>query len=156
MKKYLFLILPTFFIVLSFASAKAQTSKNKSANHSSISKLNGGWQTTWHNANSNVSSMEYIVLHDGFFSNVGQDSTGAWREVHAGTYDISGNVYKQKILYSSYPDRMGATHWMDFRIKGDTLYLNFFKKLITAKGEDVTGQMQRVEQKFVRAKKSPM
>ncbi len=156
MKKYLFLILSASFIVLFVANAKAQTSKNKSGNRSSISVLNGAWQTNWENDNSKAPRIEFSVLHDGFFSNVSQDSTGAWQETHAGTYEISGNIYKQKILYSSHAERMDMTHWIDFKIKGDTLYLNFFKKLIGPKGEDMTSQMQRLEQKYVRFKKSSM
>ncbi len=71
MKKYVFLLLPASFIVLSFANAQAKTSKNKRGSRSSISILNGEWQTTWQDANSNVSRMEFSVLHDG--SNVSQD-----------------------------------------------------------------------------------
>lgn len=156
MKKYIFLILSASFIVLSFANAKAQTSKNKRGNGSSISVLNGAWQSTWRDSANHTSRMEYWLLHDGFFSNVGQDSTGAWRDTHVGTYEISGNVYKQKLLYSSHPERMGVTHWIDFRISGDTLYTSFFKKLINPKGEDVTSQMQPLEQKYVRFKKGSM
>ncbi len=89
---------------------------------------------------------------DGFFTIVGQDSTGAWVDTHAGTYDISGNLYKIKVLYSSHPERIGVNHWIEFRLDGDNLYLNFFKKLINPKGEDITGQMQRFEEKYVRAK----
>ncbi len=93
---------------------------------------------------------------DGFFTIVGQDSTGAWVDTHAGTYDISGNLYKIKVLYSSHPERIGVNHWIEFRLDGDNLYLNFFKKLINPKGEDITGQMQRFEEKYVRAKKPSM
>ncbi len=144
MKKNVFILL-SFILGLLYSSnkAEAQTSKNKIANHSSISVLNGAWQTNWQGANNTASGTEYTVLHDGFFSNVGQDSTAAWRDTHAGTYEISGNIYKQKILYSSHPERMGMTHWIEFRIDGNNLYLNFFKKLIGSKGEDVTGQMHQ-------------
>lgn len=93
-------------------------------------------------------------MHDGFFTVIRKDSTGAWDGTDAGTYDISGNLYKIKILYNSHPDRIGVTHWIEFRLERDTLYLNFFKKLINPKGEDVTGQMQRSEGKYVRVKKS--
>ncbi len=155
MKKYVFILLAASFNLLFILNkAAAQSSKKTSPNHHAISVLNGAWQTSWDSAGGIPSGKEYIVLNDGFFSNIGQDSTGAWRETHGGTYEISGNLYKQKVLYSSHPDRMGAIHWMEFRMEGDNLYLNYFKKLINSNGEDVTGQMHRMEQKFTRVKKS--
>jgi hypothetical protein len=157
MKKYVFILLsPTLALLLSLNKAEAQTSKNKSANHSSISLLNGAWQTTGQGTDGNAPVRGYCVMHDGFFTVIGKDSTGAWNETDAGTYDISGNLYKIKILYDSHPERIGVTHWMEFKLEKDTLYLNFFKKLINPKGEDVTGQMQRFEEKYVRAKKASL
>ncbi len=86
MKKHVFILLfASLGLLFSTNKAEAQTSKNKNSNHSSISVLNGAWQTNWHAADDTAPSIEYTVLHDGFFSNVSQDSTGAWREMHAGT-----------------------------------------------------------------------
>lgn len=155
MKKYVFLLLAaSFSLLFTSNNTAAQTSKTPSSNHNAISVLNGAWQTSWDGTAGIPSGKEYMVLNDGFFNNISQDSTGAWRETHGGTYEITGNLYKQKILYSSHPARMGAIHWMEFRMDGDNLYLNYFKKLINPNGEDVTSQMHRMEQKFVRVKKS--
>src|SRR3712207_8302553 len=55
--------------------------------YTTLFRSNGAWQTTWRDSANNTSSMEYSILHDGFLSNVGQDSTGAWRETHFGTYE---------------------------------------------------------------------
>lgn len=108
MKKCIFLLFAaSFSLIFTSNNAAAQTSKKTSSNHNAISVLNGAWQTSWNGTAGIPSSKEYIVLNDGFFSNIGQDSTGAWRETHGGTYEISGNIYKQKILYSSYPERIG-------------------------------------------------
>ena len=96
---------------------------------------------------------EFVLLYNGFFSSVGQDSTGNWGNTHVGTYELSGNTMKNILRYSSHPERVGSTHWMDYEIKGDTLTIKWFKKLVTAQGQDITAQMPKAESKYIRAKK---
>ena len=96
---------------------------------------------------------EFVILYNGFFSSVGQDSTGKWGNTHVGTYEISGNTMKNILLYSSHPERVGSTHWIEYDMKGDTLTIKWFKKLVTAQGQDITAQMPKAESKYIRAKK---
>jgi hypothetical protein len=154
MKKFPFSTFAVCFIMLlSFNILKAQKTKKTSAQSSSILALNGGWQRVSVKVNDKVESgsPEFRVYHDGYFSIIGQDSTGAWKETHGGTYEISGNLYKEKILYSSFADRMGVIHWQEFTVKGDTATFKLFKKLINYQGDVAT--LPKIEMVCVRMKK---
>ena len=150
MKKLLFIICSA--CTLFFLSNNGYAQTTDSGSRSSLSVLNGAWNSVWKD-DSGKQLMEHSLYYNGFVTNIGQDSSGAWREIHSGTYEISGNIYKQKILYSSYPDRIGIMHWQEFKIKGDTLYLTFFKKIIDASGKDITSQYKPVEIKYVKDNK---
>lgn len=141
-----------------FVAGYAQSSANKNGNESLTASLNGAWQVVSVNVNGKDSStgkpIEYWVLSDGFFSNVGLDSNGHWTDTHGGTYEIDGNIYKEKLVYSSHPERIGVTHWIEMRRTGDTLHMKYFNKLIGPDGQDVTAQItDKMEVTLVRVKK---
>jgi hypothetical protein len=98
--------------------------------------FNGAWRS--------VDSKGFAVMHDGYFNSVGQDSTGKWNSVHAGTYTVnSDNTITFKVLYSSYPDHIGSSNTAEYTMKGDTVKMRHFKKLIDAQGKDITDQMPK-------------
>lgn len=118
--------------------------------------LDGAWQRVYYHDGKKASTdepKEFLLLYNGFVSSVGQDSTGNWGNTHVGTYELSGNTIKSTLRYSSHPERVGSTQWMEYDMKSDTLTIKWFKKLVTAQGQDLTGQMPRTESKYVRAKK---
>lgn len=94
-------------------------------------------------------------MNDGFFSSVGQDSTGKWADTHAGSYTVdNSNMVTLKVLYSSFPDHIGALHTVEYEINGDNLTMKWFKKLVDAKAGDITAQMPKGQQtQYVRANK---
>jgi hypothetical protein len=96
-----------------------------------------------------------MMSDDGFFSSIGQDSTGRWASTHAGTYTLdNANTLTFKALYSSYPDHIGSVHTVEYEIKGENLTIKWFKKLLDANQGDITAQMPKGEQtQYVRAKK---
>lgn len=152
MKKLLFAFFSAIVVLFSLLNnAIAQTAKAKS--NSTLSVLNGAWDS----ANPDSAVIEHSLYHDGFVTNIDRDSSKVWHNIYSGTYEISGNIYKQKILYCSNPQYIGGTHWQEFKIKGDTLYLTFFKKVLDASGGDVTSMFKpasgEVVRKYVRAKK---
>jgi hypothetical protein len=98
--------------------------------------FNGAWRS--------VDNKGFSVMHDGYFNAVGQDSTGKWSDIHAGTYTVnSDNTITFKVLYSSYPDHIGALNTAEYTMKGDTVKMRHFKKLIDATGKDITDQMPK-------------
>ena len=141
MRKFsLFLLVVCFILHLPFYTLKAQSTSKASVPSSSISALNGGWQRISVIVDGRVTkgAEQFRVYHDGFFTILAKDSAGGWKDTHGGTYEIEGNLYKENILYSSFPDRMGVIHWQEFTMKGDTLTFKLFNKLINYKGNVTT------------------
>ncbi len=142
------------FLFLAFITeAVAQSSRSKTGNYPSA--LNGAWQRVYYNngkATTSGEPKEFALVHDGFFSSIGQDSTGRWNNTHGGTFEISGSLMKNKLLYTSHIDRMGSTNWVEYELKGDTLIMNWSKKVITASGQDITARMPKAKSKFIRMK----
>lgn len=134
-----------FFVAVSvvlFTAANAQTagSQKKASSQSGSQNaaviFNGAWRT--------VDNKGFSVMYDGNFNSVAQDSTGQWKDVHAGTYTVNNdNSISFKILYSSFPDHIGAVNTAEYSISGETLKLRHFKKLIDAQGKDITDQMPK-------------
>ena len=129
MRTKTFLISAILLFVVAVTNAQ-QTSKT------SASLLNGGWQSD--------DNKGFTVIHDGYFNSVGQDSTGKWANVHAGSFTInSDNTITFKVLYSSYPDHIGSLNTAEYSISGDKVKMHHFKKLITGEGKDITDQMPK-------------
>jgi len=155
MKKIIFGVFSMFLFSLIIAAA--QTSKRKIGDLAPANALDGAWQRVYH-YNGKTSSAdepkEFVVVHDGFFSSIGQDGEGRWTNTHGGTFEINGNLMKNHLLYSSHPDILGFTNWVEYELKKDTLIMKWnIKKMLTPQGQEVIVQMPTSESKFIRAKK---
>ena len=124
-----------------FTAANAQMTSEQEKN------ISGAWVSQ--------DGKEFSVMNDGFFSSVSADSTGAWKQTHAGTYTIdNANTITFKVLYSSFADHVGALNTVEYTIKDGAMTITWFKKLIDNKGADVTSQVpQNTKTTYVRAKK---
>ena len=120
-------------------STNAQTS-------SQAKDISGAWVS--------MDGNEFTIMNDGFFSSISRDSTGKWSETHAGSYTLdNANTITFKVLYSSFPDHIGALNTTEYDISGHIITMKWFKKLIDAKGEDITSQVpQGTQTQYVRAK----
>ena len=126
-----FLFAATLLFFFSAINPKTAQSQKKTA-----AIFNGAWRT--------VDNKGFTVMHDGYFNAVGQDSTGKWDAVHAGTYTVdSDSTITFKVLYSSYPDHIGAANTAVYSITGDNMKMRHFKKLVDATGKDITDQMPK-------------
>jgi hypothetical protein len=154
MKNMLSPHLLVFLLFFALASETlAQSAKGKTGNNPKA--LNGAWQRVYsYNGKATTSGepKEFALVHDGFFSSIGQDSTGRWKNTHGGIYEISGNIMKTKLLYASSINQMGSINWVEYEVKGDTLIMNWFKKVIDASGKDITARMPKAKSKFIRMK----
>jgi hypothetical protein len=121
------------------------------------SALEGAWELVWEDTGGKIRSTgkptQIKLFTDGYFSYLMQDSTGKWNYGGAGTYEVDGNTYKEKHLYSTIPEYVGATDWQEFEMQGDTLVFKLFSKVVLADGKDVTNQWPKIIEKRVRAKK---
>lgn len=130
LKNFLFAAMLFF----SVTTVNAQTTSSKAGSQNAL--FDGAWRST--------DNKGFSVMHDGYFNSVGQDSSGKWTDVHAGTYTVNGdNTITFKILYSSFPDHIGAANTAEYTITGDTVKMRHFKKLIDAQGKDITDQMPK-------------
>ncbi|MEJ7643504.1 MAG: hypothetical protein WKF87_02850 [Chryseolinea sp.] len=158
MKKIVFVSATLFYVVLfGLTVATAQTSKRKSSNSTSVPALNGAWQRVYHYNGKTTTTgepKEFVVVHDGFFSSIGQDAEGHWTNTHGGSFELSDNLMKNHLLYSSHPDILGFTNWAEYEVKSDTLTLKWnIKKMITPQGQEITVERPSSESKYIRAKR---
>lgn len=158
MKKNVFFPATVFSVVLfGIIVAAAQPSKRKSSSSVSASILDGAWQRVYHHNGKTTTTgepKEFVVVHDGFFSSIGQDAEGRWTNTHGGSFELNGKLMKNHLLYSSHTDRLGFTNWVEYELKGDTLTMKWnIKKMITPQGQEITVEMPTSESKFIRAKR---
>ena len=137
--KSLFLVFAMLF-VFSVSNAQGSASKKKMASQSTnmndAAFFNGAWKSD--------DGKAFSVMHDGYFNSVGQDSTGKWDAVHAGTYTVNGDgTITFKVLYSSWPDHVGSSNTAEYTVSGETVKMRHFKKLVDANGKDMTDQMPK-------------
>jgi hypothetical protein len=137
-----FLVAATLLFVFTTGNAQTTTSQKKPASQNGGQKatalFNGAWQSSMGDLKA------FSVMHDGYFNSVAQDSTGKWNDVHAGTYTAnSDNTITFKVLYSSYPDHVGAANTAEYTVSGDTVKMRHFKKLVSRDGTDMTDQMPK-------------
>jgi hypothetical protein len=125
------------------------------AGNTKTSPLEGSWNLVWKSGNESFRRegkvTQFKMFSHGYFSLIGQDSTGKSSWAGAGTYTVEGNMYKEIFLYCTIPEYVGATDWQEFEMNGDTLSFKGFKKAILADGKDVTNQFEQFEEKRVRA-----
>jgi hypothetical protein len=155
------IIVCSFFVAGCEASNASNENKTVAAQITASPKsdIEGAWELVWSRANGKIDNpgkpMQLKIFCNGFFCYLMQNSsTGKWNEGGGGTYETDGNTYKEIHKYNANPEYVGFTDWQEFKIQGDTLYMTLFTKALNGKGEDVTSQWPRIEEKRVRARKS--
>jgi hypothetical protein len=126
--------------IFTASNAQATASAKKTTTHSgsttASANFNGAWRID--------DNKGFSVMHDGYFNAVAKDSSGKWDEVHAGTYTVNNdNTITFTVLYSSFPDHVGSANTAEYTMNGSTVKMRHFKKLIDAKGKDITTQMPK-------------
>jgi hypothetical protein len=121
------------------------------------SPIDGEWELVWSKSDGKVNSpgkpIQFKMFHNGFFSLIMQDSAGNWTIAGAGTFETTGNTYKETFLYVSDQNLVGFSNWQEFELRGDTLYKKLFKKVTDASGKEVYDWPKDIEEKRVRAKR---
>jgi hypothetical protein len=141
MKKLLLFI--NLFVVISLCipyGLQAQSRKGKAVKKISVSSLNGCWKRISIITDGKPEAEPLAQLRmfsGGFYTIIGQDTARNWTRTFAGIYEIENNLYKETTKYSSAPTLVGNTHWQEIKIKGDTLSLKFFKKMIDSTGKQL-------------------
>jgi hypothetical protein len=151
------LALPLVFLFLSY-NQNTEKNKAQSANQvatSDAKSVEGAWQLVWGEYNGQVAdtSNRYIfkTFNNGVFSLIAYDSTKKISFAGYGKYEFEGDTYHETFIYHNNPKYIGAENWQDLTVKGDTMYLNGFKKIVVG-GKDVTTGWTKVREKLVRVK----
>src|SRR5439155_6198590 len=112
-KSFFLCIALAFLINASYGQSNNSTKNtmSKASSQGIVATFNGAW--------SSDNGKGFSVMNNGYFNSVAQDSTGKWAEVHAGKYTVNNdNTITFKILYSSYPDHVGAENTADYTMNG--------------------------------------
>lgn len=144
MQKMLLSVLVFSFSFISVTTIAQSTNSNIEKKSDPIS---GSWYS--------VDNKEFLMMTDGFYSTVAQDSSGKWSTIHAGTYSIeNGNSVTFKVNLSSFAYRVGYLHTIEYELNGENLTIKWYKKIIDPKAGDITMRLPKGQQTvFVRAKK---
>ncbi len=100
------------FIVVSFSFLFTTTTAQTTNSHTTTARnvaapISGAWLS--------VDNNDFIIISDGFFSSVAQDSTGKWAETHICTYTLdNANTITLKVINSSFAYRKGYLHTIEY------------------------------------------
>ena len=116
------------------------------------SSVEGSWKLVWASYNDTVADMSNHILVksfvDGAFSLFCHDSTGKIKYAGYGTYEFQDKTYNETFLYHNNREFVGAKDWQNLEVKGDTMYMNGFSKVIIG-GKEVADHV-KAQEKLVR------
>jgi hypothetical protein len=159
MKKISSMLL-AFPLMVLFVSFHQHSEKNEVQSASRVAtsdakSVEGAWQLVWGEYNGQVAdtSNRYIfkTFNNGVFSLIAYNSTKKITFAGYGKYEFEGDTYHETFMYHNNPKYIGAANWQDLTVKGDTMYLNGFKKVVVG-GQDMTTGWTKVREKLVRVK----
>ena len=141
-------------IIVITTTLQAQNGKSSSSHIPAPSVLDGAWKMIYDNVDGKITEakdqpLKLYVLSNGFWMWFGPDSSGKWNEGGAGTYQIEGNIWKQKAIYSFDPERVGYLNWSKFELRNDTLLMQNYIKMFY-KDKDETKDFPKRNVKWVR------
>ena len=164
MKQFLFLSIAFLIIILSACnqnSQKQEINTSGKIRNEKYSAIEGNWELVSREINGKQTKPKrapqaFKMLHNGFVSVILYNDSGNFALAGAGTYEISGNIYKETAIYHSDTIAIGFKDWQKWEIKGDTLIFYGFEKAEMANGKDMTQQLNadgKFIEKSIRAKR---
>lgn len=152
----------TYFFLMLLVIISCNTASTKEAEPITASPetaretaVDGAWDLVWASYDDTVMTinkpLQFKQFNNGFFSLISWDAGGKLSYAGYGKYELDGNLYKETFLYHTNPGYTGGMDWQEYELKGDTLYMKGFKKVIVG-GKEVTGDFPRIEERRVRAK----
>ena len=134
---------------------KDETQSSTGVENTYAKSVEGAWQLVWGEYDDQVAdtSNHYLfkTFNNGVFSLIAYDSTKKISYAGYGRYGFEGDTYHETFIYHNNPEYTGGADWQDLVVKGDTMYLNGFKKVVVG-GKDVTTGFGKVREKLVRVK----
>lgn len=140
-------------------TAKASLGENQAAPENAGSILDGGWYlvegTYAGQKRAESTPFQFKLFGEGQFAFLMKSESGAWDYSSTGSYEIEGDVYREKFEFSTNPAFMGVTAEWKFELKGDSLFLEGPSKIIGIDGQEapeLAGGYNTMQEVRVRAK----
>lgn len=158
MKKVTFMLF-AFLLGISVLSCNQNTEKGESQSstqttNTPVNPVEGAWKLVWAQYNDTLADMSNHVLvkmfADGAFSLFAHDSSGKMKYTGYGKYEFEGNRYLETFIYHNSKQNWGGKDWQNLEVKGDTMYMNGFTKMIIG-GKEVT-DYPKIREKLIRVK----
>lgn len=145
-------IVVNLFIGCSDSGSAEKVFSETNATETKSTAIDGAWETVFFLRNSEpATNNQFKIFGNGFFCMISWDSTNKFSYGGYGKYELEGNIYKETFLNHSNPNNTGAMDWQEYEMKGDTLIMRGFNKVIVG-GKDVTADFPKIEEKRVRVK----
>lgn len=156
MKTTVTILLLMLCICSTSCNSEKTNEESKTATAGDVSKkpdpLNGAWQTASLTLNGKLSTDKQVkFFNDGAFILISTDTAGKISFAGYGKYELEGNSYQEAFLYHDDPSYIGGQDWQNYEMKGDTLIMTGFAKVIIG-GKEVTGDFPKIVEKRVRYK----
>ncbi len=145
---------------LCFFSCNQNNEKKENQNspqtfNTSAQSVEGGWYLVWANYNDTlVDTSNYFLFKtfsNGIFSLFAYDSTKKINFAGYGKYEFDGDTFHETFIYHNNPEYIGGENWQNLEMRGDTMYMNGFKKVIVG-GKEVMTDFSKIKEKLVKVK----
>ncbi|MBB1283629.1 hypothetical protein HRH25_04515 [Flavisolibacter sp. BT320] len=115
--------------------------------------VEGTWKLVWQERNNERSDMDNHIqvkmFTGGTFFLYAHDTAGTMKFSGYGRYGFEGDQYHETFLYHSHRPYWGAMDWQYLEVKGDTMYMNGFSKMVV-EGKEMTEGWPKIKEKLVK------
>lgn len=141
------------FLQCNLAEAKKERQNWESTSTTRDKAVEGTWRLVWSEHNSEKNDMSNHVqvkmFTGGDFFLFAHDTAGTMKFSGYGRYSFDGDQYHETFLYHSHRPYWGASDWQYLEVKGDTMYMNGFTKVVV-EGKDMTEGWPKIKEKLVK------
>ena len=141
------------FVQCNLAEAKKEQQNKKRVPDTLDKAVEGTWKLVWSERNGERSDMNNHVqvkmFSGGSFILFAHDTAGTVKFSGYGRYNFEGPQYHETFQYHSHKPYWGAMDWQNLEVKGDTMYMNGFTKVVVD-GKDMTAGWPKIKEKLVR------
>jgi len=135
------------------APATNETQASLQTTDTSAVPVEGAWKLVWAAYNDTLADMRNHILvkmfTNGSFSLFAHDSAGKMAFAGYGKYDFEGDKYHETFLYHNETEYTGGEDWQNLEVKGDTMYMNGFTKIVVG-GKEMTTGWTKTREKLVK------
>ncbi len=149
------LLLNFCFVSCNQNNEKKENQNSPETFNTSAQSVEGGWSLVWANYNDTlIDTRNYFLFKtfsNGIFSLFAYDSTKKINFAGYGKYEFDGETLHETFIYHNTPEYVGGENWQNLDVRGDTMYMNGFKKVIIG-GKELMTDFSKIKEKLVKVK----